>query len=119
MYTLVRDNWPKLAKDADIALNYAAIQTEDLYVAFLKQKLVDEMNAFLAKEDIDIEKLVDIEVILKSVIKAAKVSEEDFAEKYAESVETFGGFDNKYIVFYADQATNEDTAAQPTKEKEV
>ena len=119
MYTLVRDSWPKLAEEANVTLNYAVIQNKELFIAFLRQKLADEVNEFLNAERMTLDKLVDIELILTTLRSESEISDEDFKNAYNDSIEKLGKFDNKYIMFYADPKTDNNAEAVDSNAPEV
>lgn len=118
-YTLVRDNWPRLVEGSTKkALNYAAIQNKEFFVTCLKQKLADEMNAFLNDEEVNVDRLINAEVIIRTLYMQEGVSGEEFESKYIKSIEYYGYFNNKYIAFYPDVIQSDDNVADQSKEKE-
>lgn len=105
MYKLVRDNIPKIMSDNSQVCNYAKIQNDEFYESFLRQKLIEEVNEFLAAEDVDkaVEEIVDVKTVLIALQKAYKVSDEDFNKLYNAKLEEKGAFDEKIIAFFPDE----------------
>ena len=51
--------------------------------------------------------------VLKAIVKAAGVSEEDFDKVYQEKLKTNGGFEKRYIGFFQDEQP-----AKPAEQQE-
>ena len=49
--------------------------------------------------------MADVLTVLKAIVKAAGVSEEDFDKAYQEKLKTNGGFEKRYIGFFQDEQT--------------
>ncbi len=110
MYKLVRDNIPELIKESGEVCDYAAVQNDELYVSLLKDKLIEEVNEFLWADptvERNLEELIDITTVIKSLVAALGISEADFETKYTEKLTKNGGFVKKYVAFFADAPTQE------------
>ena len=114
MFKLIRDKIPELAKKDGQVLNYATAENEELYIALLKNKFAEEASEFLNTGDVT--ELADVLTVLKALVKAAKVSEEDFEKICAEKLKTNGGFDKRYIGFFPDEQPAQSTQ-QPEEKK--
>lgn len=100
MFKLIRDKIPELVKKEGQVLNYATAENDELYVILLKNKLIEEVQEFINSGDIL--ELVDVETVLQTLLKVAKVPEEKFKAAYAAKLETNGAFDKKLIGFFPD-----------------
>ena len=111
MFKLIRDKIPEIAKKEKQIINYATAENDELYIALLRNKLAEEASEFLSTGDVT--KLADVLTVLKALIKAAGVSEEDFDKVYQEKLKTNGGFEKRYIGFFPDEQP-----AQPATQQE-
>ena len=111
MFKLIRDRIPEIAKKENRVINYATAENDELYIALLRNKLAEEASEFLGTGDVT--KLADVLTVLKALIKAAGVSEEDFDKVYQEKLKTNGGFEKRYIGFFPDEQP-----AQPATQQE-
>jgi predicted house-cleaning noncanonical NTP pyrophosphatase (MazG superfamily) len=102
MFKLIRDNVPELMKQSGALCNYAVAENQELYLALLRNKLIEEVNEFL--ETNLVEELVDIVTVVKTLLATNDISEEQFEELYKNKLETNGGFDKKLIGFFPDKA---------------
>ena len=98
MFKLIRDNIPDLMAASGQTLNYAAAQDEAFIETLLRGKLIEEVNEYLSSDD-SLEELVDIKTVLDYLI-AERLPE--FNELYKKKFEEHGGFEKKYIGFFAD-----------------
>ena len=114
MFKLIRDKIPELAKKEKQILNYATAENDELYIALLKNKLVEETQEFLTSGEVS--EIADIITVLKAIIKAGGISEEDFDKIYKEKLEKNGGFEKRYIGFFPDQQPQQ-KASQPEEKK--
>ena len=101
MFKLIRDKIPELAKKEKQVINYATAENDELYVALLRNKFAEEASEFLNSGNIT--ELADVLTVLKALVKAAGVSEEDFDKAYQEKLKSNGGFDKRYIGFFPDE----------------
>ena len=108
MYKLVRDNIPELMKKSDIVCNHAIIQNDELYVAFLKEKLIEEVNEFLSCKGNDnpIAELADIICVVHALYTLAGISDDEFKNIYMSKVESNGDFTKRIIMFMPDTPTD-------------
>ena len=100
MFKLIRDKVPELAKKEGQVINYATAENDELYIALLRNKFAEEASEFLASGNVA--ELADVLTIIKALLKAANVSEEDFDKIYEEKLATNGGFEKRYIGFFPD-----------------
>ena len=112
MVKLIRDKIPELAKKEKQVINYATAENDELYVALLRNKFAEEASEFLNTGDVT--ELADVLTVLKAIVKAAGISEEDFDKVYQEKLKTNGGFEKRYIGFFPDEQPA--PAAQPAPE---
>lgn len=98
MFKLIRDNIPELMSSSGQQLNYAAAQDSDFIKTLLRGKLVEEVNEYLSSDD-SLEELVDIKTVLDYLI-ADRLPE--FKELYEKKFKEHGGYEKKYIGFFAD-----------------
>lgn len=114
MFKLIRDKLPELAKKEKQVLNYATAENDELYVALLRNKFAEEASEFLNTGDVT--ELADVLTVLKALVKAAGISEEDFDKVYQEKLKTNGGFEKRYIGFFPDEQPAQ-PAQQPEEKK--
>ena len=101
MFKLIRDKIPEVAKKENRVINYATAENDELYIALLRNKFAEEASEFLDTGDIS--ELADVLTVLKAIVKAAGISEEDFDKAYQEKLKTNGGFEKRYIGFFQDE----------------
>ena len=101
MFKLIRDRIPEIAKKENRVINYATAENDELYIALLRNKFAEEASEFLGNGDIS--ELADVLTVLKAIVKAAGISEEDFDKAYQEKLKTNGGFEKRYIGFFQDE----------------
>ena len=97
MYKLIRDLIPELIQQTEGICNYAEIKNDEFYYALLQDKLIEEVNEYLATGDTT--ELVDIITVIKYIADVAKV---DLKELYEEKLKTNGGFDKRLVGFFPD-----------------
>lgn len=97
MYKLIRDLIPNIIQQAEGVCNYAEVKNDEFYYALLQDKLIEEVNEYLATGEIT--ELVDIITVIKYIADVAKV---DLKELYEEKLKTNGGFDKRLIAFFPD-----------------
>jgi len=113
MFKLIRDKIPEIVKKSGKVINYATAENNELYIALLRSKLAEETSEFFVSGDIT--ELADVLTVLKALVKAANISEEDFDKLFQEKLKANGGFDKRYIGFFPD----EQPAAQQAQEAQV
>ena len=101
MFKLIRDKIPEIAKKEKQVINYATAENDELYIALLRNKFAEEASEFLNTGDVS--ELADVLTVLKAIVKAAGVSEEDFDKICQEKIEMNGGFEKRYIGFFQDE----------------
>lgn len=90
--TLIKDNIPeKIKKDGDIC-NYAVVQNDELYQAFLKDRLIEAVNAYLQMPST--ETLCEILLVVNTI---GSFDREAFDATYAAQLKDNGGYDKKYV----------------------
>ena len=109
MFKLIRDKIPELAKKDGKLFNYATAENDELFSGLLRSKFAEEASEFLSSGDIS--ELVDVLTVLKAIVKAAGVSEEDFDKLYQEKLKAKGGFEKHYIGFFPDPAPRPEVPA--------
>lgn len=97
MYKLIRDLIPELIQQTEGICNYAEVKNDEFYYALLQDKLIEEVNEYLATGDII--ELVDIITVIKYIADVARV---DLKELYEEKLKTNGGFDKRLVGFFPD-----------------
>ena len=97
MYKLIRDLIPNIIQQAEGVCNYAEVKNDEFYYALLRDKLIEEVNEYLATGDIL--ELVDVITVIKYIADVAKV---DLKELYEEKLKTNGGFEKRLIAFFPD-----------------
>lgn len=97
MYKLIRDLIPNIIQQAEGICNYAEVKNDEFYYALLQDKLIEEVNEYLATGEIT--ELVDIITVIKYIADVAKV---DLKELYEEKLKTNGGFEKRLIAFFPD-----------------
>lgn len=102
MFKLIRDNIPEIAKAQGAVLNYATAENDEFFHTLLRAKLVEEVNEYLASPN-SLEELADIKLVLDYLIGDR---ETDFQNIYTQKRAEMGGFDKKYIGFFADSVEN-------------
>ena len=110
MFKLIRDRIPEIAKKENRVINYATAENDELYIALLRNKFAEEASEFLDTGDIS--ELADVLTVLKAIVKAAGISEEDFDKAYQEKLKTNGGFEKRYIGFFRDEQPAKAVAQQ-------
>ena len=111
MFKLIRDKIPELAKKENKILNYATAENDELYIALLRNKFAEEASEFLRTGDVT--ELADVLTVLKALVEAANVSEEDFEKVCQEKLKANGGFEKRYIGFFPDEPQVEATQPAP------
>lgn len=99
MFKLIRDNIPELMTKDGQTLNYAVAQNDEFYKGLLRGKLIEEVNEYLSSGD-NLEELVDIKTVLDCLI-GDRVDE--FQRIHNEKLKEHGGFEKRYIGFFADR----------------
>ena len=112
MFKLIRDKIPELAKKDNKVLNYATVENVELYNGLLRSKFAEEASEFLNSGDIS--ELVDVFTVIKAIVKAAGLSEDDFNKLYQEKLDTKGGFEKHYMGFFPDKPADEPITATVT-----
>lgn len=108
MFKLVRDNIPDQIKTSGEICDYAVVQNDEFYVNLLKDKLVEEVNEFLwADATTEVDELIDVLTVLKALAAAKGITEDDLTARYTEKLEKDGGFNCKYLAFFAEQELND------------
>ncbi len=102
MFKLIRDNIPEIAKTQGAVINYATAENDEFFKALLKGKLVEEVNEYLASPN-SLEELADIKLVIEYLIGNRS---QEFQQIYDEKLVERGGFDKKYIGFFADPVEN-------------
>lgn len=97
MYKLIRDFIPTIIQHEEGICNYAEVKNDEFYYALLQDKLIEEVNEYLATGDTT--ELVDIITVIKYIADVAKV---DLKELYEEKLKTNGGFDKRLVGFFPD-----------------
>lgn len=97
MYKLIRDLIPELIQQSEGICNYAEVKNDEFYYALLQDKLIEEVNEYLATGNLI--ELVDIITVIKYIADVAKV---DLKELYEEKLKTNGGFDKRLVGFFPD-----------------
>ena len=110
MFKLIRDRIPEIAKKENRVINYATAENDELYITLLRNKFAEEASEFLNTGDIS--ELADVLTVLKAIVKAAGISEEDFDKAYQEKLKTNGGFEKRYIGFFQDEQPAKAVAQQ-------
>jgi predicted house-cleaning noncanonical NTP pyrophosphatase (MazG superfamily) len=95
MYKLIRDLIPNIIQQTEGVCNYAEVKNDEFYYALLQDKLIEEVNEYLATGDVL--ELVDIITVIKYIADVAKV---DLKELYEEKLKTNGGFDKRLVGFF-------------------
>jgi predicted house-cleaning noncanonical NTP pyrophosphatase (MazG superfamily) len=97
MYKLIRDLIPNIIQQTEGVCNYAEVKNDEFYYALLQNKLIEEVNEYLATGDML--ELVDVITVIKYIADVAKV---DLKELYEEKLKTKGGFEKRFIAFFPD-----------------
>lgn len=105
MFKLIRDNVPAEMKEAGEKCYYAVAETAELFVALLHAKLVEEVDKFLVSSDV--ESLIEIETVIRALVKASGMPEADFDKAYAAKLAKSGGFDKKLLALFPDPKPEE------------
>lgn len=100
MFKLIRDNVPELMRQSGQVCNFASIENDELFMALLRSKLIEEVNEFLASGDVG--ELVDVKLVIDTLLSANGISEEQFKKLYDDKLKAKGGFERKYIGFFQD-----------------
>ena len=108
MFKLIRDKIPELAKKDGQVINYASVQNDELFIGLLRNKLVEEVQEFLNTGEVT--ELVDVETVIKALIKVSGLSDEDFTKLYNEKLKTNGDFDKRYVGFFPDPTPSQGSA---------
>ena len=108
MFKLIRDKIPEMAKKEKQILNYATAENDELYIILLKNVLIEEVQEFLNTGNL--QKLADAETVIDAIVKAGKLSPEEFKKLSDTTVEQVGGFEKRYIGFFPDPAPQPEPA---------
>ena len=101
MFKLIRDKVPELIQQSGKVCNYAVAENRELFIALLRNKLVEEVQEFLATGAVD--ELIDITLVVNTLLDTNEITKEQFEELYNNKIEANGGFDKKYIGFFPDK----------------
>lgn len=105
MYKLIRDNIPAIMAEAKQPCNYAAIQSTDLYIAALREKLIEEVNEFLSPGQPSLEEVADIITVLVAFTEFLPGS---LKEVYEQKLASHGGFKKRLLGFFPDKPSVEE-----------
>ena len=97
---LVRDKIPDIIKEKDNRDCVTEVLDDENYLKELNKKLQEELKEYL--ESGEVEELVDIEEVLRAILKTKKVSYENFEKVRKDKVEKRGAFDKKIFLISTD-----------------
>lgn len=93
---LVRDRIPEIIEANGKKAVYETITSEEDYIKFLKDKLVEEMNEFLESDDVA--ELADMGEVMHGILEYKGVSVETFQRIRLEKLEKRGGFKKRLLL---------------------
>jgi predicted house-cleaning noncanonical NTP pyrophosphatase (MazG superfamily) len=99
MFKLIRDNIPTLMQNEGMHINYATAQDEEFFYTLLRAKLIEEVNEYLASNN-SLEELADVKLVIEYLVGER---EAEFQKLYDQKLAEMGGFEKRYIGFFADQ----------------
>lgn len=97
---LVRDKIPEII-EADNCVCSTRIMDDEEYLQALNTKLQEELKEYL--ESGDVEELADLEEVLRAVLKAKKVSYEEFEKIRTTKANKRGAFDKRIFLESVDE----------------
>lgn len=102
MFKLIRDNIPTLMQNEGMHINYAAAQDNEFFYTLLRAKLIEEVNEYLSSNN-SLEELADVKLVIEYLVGER---EAEFQKLYDQKLTEMGGFEKKYIGFFADPVEN-------------
>lgn len=97
---LVRDKIPEIIKENDNKDCKIRVLNNEEYLEELNKKLQEEVKEYL--ESGEVEEVADIEEVLRAILKAKEVSQENFEAIRKQKVEKRGAFDKKIFLISTD-----------------
>jgi predicted house-cleaning noncanonical NTP pyrophosphatase (MazG superfamily) len=93
---LVRDRIPEIIEASGKKAVYQATTTDEEYIKFLKDKLMEEVNEFLESDDTA--ELADMGEVMHAILEYKGVSVETFQRIRLEKLEKRGGFKKRLLL---------------------
>lgn len=101
MFKIIKDKIPEILKDEGKECEYAVVQSKNLHLGYLKAKLIEVTNAYLANGIVD--DLAELQIVLNSLVKVEGLEKESFESTVETKIEVEGAYDTGYIAFFQDQ----------------
>ena len=101
MFKLIKDKMPDILKEEGKECEFATVNTKNLHLSYLKQKLVEVTNSYLTTGLIDY--LAELQIVINSLVKIEGLTKENFDSTVETKVEVEGAYDNGYIAFFQEQ----------------
>lgn len=101
---LVRDKIPSIITEDKNKTCFIKILSDDEYLKYLNEKMKEELKEYL--ESGEIEELADLEEVLRAILDAKGVSNEEFEDIRSKKVNERGAFKKK--IFLVSVSENDD-----------
>ncbi len=106
---VIKDKLPEYVAGQGKIINYAECKNNELFLEMLVNQVGTACNQFFAKPTV--ENIVEIQLVLEAIIKANGVSDETYNQIRNEMITAQGAYDNRYIGFFQEPATQSETNA--------
>jgi predicted house-cleaning noncanonical NTP pyrophosphatase (MazG superfamily) len=106
---MIKYKLPEFVAEQGKIINYAECKNNELFLEMLVNQVGTACNQFFAKPTI--ENIVEIQLVLEAIIKANGVSDETYNQIRNEMITAQGAYDNRYIGFFQESATQSETNA--------
>ena len=107
---VIKDKLPEYVAEQGKIINYAECKNTELFLDMLVNQVGTSCNQFFQKPTV--ENIVEIQLVLEAIIKANGVNEETYNQIRTEMINAQGTYDNRYIGFFQEPATQVETNAQ-------
>ncbi len=104
---VIKDKLPEYVAAQGKIINYAECKNNELFLEMLVNQVGTTCNQFFAKPTI--ENIVEIQLVLEAIIKANGVNDETYNQIRTEMITAQGEYDNRYIGFFQEPATQSET----------
>ena len=106
---IIKDKLPEYVAEQGKIINYAECKNNELFLEMLVNQVGTACNQFFAKPTV--ENIVEIQLVLEAIIKANGVNDETYNQIRNEMITAQGAYDNRYIGFFQEPATQSETNA--------
>jgi predicted house-cleaning noncanonical NTP pyrophosphatase (MazG superfamily) len=106
---VIKDKLPEYVKEQGKIINYAECKNNELFLELLINQVGTACNAFFEKPTV--ENIVEIQMILNAILTANGITDEQYSAIKKAVIDAQGSYDNRYIGFFQEPATQSETNA--------